>query len=409
MAYLGRQFDGLPPLRLWGSFACLLTLALATQPIRADDPKSEGGDEPVNEFQRAVQQMQTLEALTRKIGPWEDEARNIKVANESMFRKYGWNTEADRFTLELVNRVSDVPPWKMMERETVFMDGLQERYLLSSDLRQFVQSEMRRETMTVAFKHLKEFMPTAIEMMTIRSNHQPFTAEQVQRWTRACRPLVAESFDAIDRVVKKTEPKMNDEQRKILRSDLKAFAKRRSDFQKMLDRWEAGEWTAEDWGLQNDPYQRKRTAQVAPGPEGLRHDPAASSRPGPGIDPANVEASEWARYVKWFCEYYECDETQRGKAAAILKDLKKQAVDYLNARRIDIEQAERLGAKADSEAKRRHYQEEARRLRQPIRDLFTQLRARLEGLLTSEQVTKKGAPPGPPGDNRQQSAPRADR
>lgn len=371
--------------------AWLLILVAGTLPIHADEPVPQSDGESKNEFQVAVQQMQALEALTKQIGPWEDEARNIKVANEQMFSKYGWTTEPDRFTLDLVNRVADIPPWKMMERETVFMDGLQERYLLSSEMRQSVQSDMRRETMTIAFKHFKDFMPTAVEMMTTRSNHEPFTAEQVQKWTRACRPMVADTFDAIDRMVKKTETNLNDEQRRILRTDLKAYAKRRADFERMLDRWEAGNWTAEDWGLQNDPYQQKRTEEDAPSFGGLNHDPVASSRPGTGTDPTFGDESEWDRYVKWFCKYYACDEAQRGKAEAVLKDLKKQAVDYLNARRADLELAERMRTKADSESKRRHYSSEAERLRQPIQDLFVQLRARLERLLTSEQLAKHGS------------------
>ncbi|MCZ6817748.1 MAG: hypothetical protein O7F76_13755 [Planctomycetota bacterium] len=339
--------------------------------------------------------MQTLEALTKKIGPWEDEARILKDANVYMFQKYGWNTEADRFTLDLINHVADIPPWRMMERETVFVDGLQERYLLSDELRQSVQSDMRRETMTMAFKHFKDIMPMATEMMTTRSNHQPFTAEQVQRWTRMGRPMVRDAFDVIDRIVKKTELKMNDQQRRILRTDLKAYAKRRVDFERMLTRWEAGEWTAEDWGLHNDPYHKSRLAQNAPRFGGLAHDPVASSRPGAGIHPASADESKWDRYVKWFCEFHECDALQRGKAEAILKDLKKQAVDYLNSRRADIEQAERLRTKSDSEAKRRHYASEIQRLRQPIHDLFDQLCSRLERLLTSEQLAKQG-PVKPP-------------
>ena len=105
----------------------------------------------------------------------------------------------------------------------------------------------------------------------------------------------------------------------------------------------------------------------------------------PSTRPISDE-SAWERYVKWFCNYYKCNDQQRGNAKTILDNCRKQAIDYLGARRKDMEKAERLSQTAGSEAGREYHAAELERLRKPISTIFESLCARLEKqLLTREQ------------------------
>jgi len=344
------------------------------------------GAGPPNQTLDNLKEVKQLEEQAKRMGPWENEAGTITEAYTNIFAKNGWDSEPDRFSLDLINQVSRIDPWHPAQREEVFFNGLQVRYGLTPDQRSLVSREMRTESMTVTMKHLTEIMPVALEIAQTRAQQKPFTAEQVQKWSKQFGPIMDDALAAVQRVEQKLRKTMTPQQREILDVDMKAVLKRHHAIEKMVKDWQAGKWNPGDWGLENDPiHAAAMAAYHQKQAERTQLVEAALLKKKPDLNAISSDESAWERYVKWFCNYYKCDQRQRGMAATILKSSQKQAADYLSARRRDIEKARRLSESAQSEAGRKYHAAELKRLRKPISDIFNSLCARLEKQVLTRQ------------------------
>lgn len=332
-----------------------------------------------------------IEDQAKQIGSWDNQATIIQDAHANIFRKYGWNSESDQFTLGLINDISRVEPWNVKGREQIFMNAMQGRYGLTQDQRTLVQDEMRRESMAVTRKYFTDLMPVAMEIIQTRARQEPFTAEQVQNWADKLEPVLKDGMNSVERISKKLESTMTPSQRETLAKDMKEVLKRQRDVERMMDDWRAGKWNPSDWGLDNDPIHAAAMA------EHIRRDQDKSIRvprlpvAKPKFDSISRNQSDWEKFVQWFCDYYECTPEQRTRADVILKSSTKQALDYLASRQKDIDEAIRLSKDGDSQAKRDFASGEVTRLQKPIQEIFDELCIRLEKtILTSQQLAKKG-------------------
>ncbi|MEE8384779.1 MAG: hypothetical protein V3S01_02550, partial [Dehalococcoidia bacterium] len=91
---------------------------------------------------------------------------------------------------------------------------------------------------------------------------------------------------------------------------------------------------------------------------------------------------EWELHVQQFTERHELTPTQANAALSILKDLRIRAVQIEQFNKDRIAAAEQI---EDSAARRARLEE----LRAPIRQLFDELKKRLDGLLTASQRAKQ--------------------
>ncbi|MFQ5411652.1 MAG: hypothetical protein ACE5EC_05120 [Phycisphaerae bacterium] len=334
-----------------------------------------------------IRQIRELEEQTKQIGPWESEAQIIADAHFNIFQRNGWNSEPDLFTLDLINQVTRVAPWNVAEREEIFLNGIQQRYTLTHDQRVLTAREMRAESMKVAMKPFTEMMPVVMEIAQTRARKEPFTAEKVQKWSAKFDPIMEDALQAVERVRRKLEGTMNEDQRRRLDIDMEAVVKRHKDVVEMIKDWKAGNWNPTHWGLQNDPIHAGEMAKFRirqAEHQGLVD--AALLKRKPDMRAVAGDESEWERYVKWFCNTYKCDDRQRASAKGILKDSLKRATDYLHARGREIDKARRLSQEAETETARAYHAEELERLRAPVRGYFKSLCDRLEKqVLTSEQ------------------------
>lgn len=333
----------------------------------------------------------------RQLGDWDTQYRVIEDATDHIFQQQGWTSESDQYARGLMREVGRISPWNTQERQQVFMDGLQSRYTLTQDQRTTLQNDIQREAMTVAMKHFKTTLPVAVEIIQTRAKQQPFTAEQVQRWSRALRPLMDESIGSVDRVVGQLEKTMTEEQRAKLRADVDALRKRHQDVSKLMEKWQAGQWTPLDWGLQNDPVHATAVAQaLAAEAEKTRLVEEARRRTEEEGRVARDE-STWEAYVKRFCDQYQCTDAQRTQADAILKSSRKEALDYLSARSKDIEGLRsQLAGNGKPAEEQQRLNAELERLQAPVQEVFNRMKSRLEAqVLTTEQRAKFG-PPSPP-------------
>ncbi|MBN2559806.1 MAG: hypothetical protein JXQ75_02610 [Phycisphaerae bacterium] len=337
-----------------------------------------------------IKQMKQLEDHAGGLGSWDRQYLAIEDAVDNVFQQQGWNSEPDQYARSLMRDVGRISPWKPQERTKAFMDGVQVRYGLTHDQRTSFEKDIHRESIRVAVKHLGTTLPIAIEAIQTRSSNQPFTAEQVQRWSQKLSPLMDESLQTVERVVGRLEKTMTQEQREILEADMKALRKRHSDMEKMVEKWQAGNWDPRDWGLQNDPIHAGAMADIlALEEEKDARVEAAQLKDTLDEEQIATDESTWDKYVRWFCDKYECTDAQRTQAAGILKGSKTEAITFRNARSDLIDKCERLSQSAETEALRNYYAQQLDKELAPIAEVFGRLKARLhEQVLTTEQRAK---------------------
>lgn len=336
---------------------------------------------------KQMKQVKQLQDDAQKLGAWDTQYLLIEEAVDNIFQQHGWNSEADVFARDLARDVGRISPWKPRERINAFLDGLQVRYSLTHDQRTSLDGDIQREAMIATIKHLKDTLPVAMEIVRTRAKQEPFTAEQVQRWSRRWKPLMDDSLRTVERVTDQLKKTMTEEQRKTLESDMKALLKRHHDMEKMVEKWQAGNWNPADWGLQNDPIHAGAMAEyLALEAEKNERVEAAKDKKGLDEDKIATDESGWDRYVRQFCNKYECTDAQRTTANAILKNCKKEAIDYRNAHRDLIEKHERLSKTAETEALRNQHATALQTELEPIAKGFERLKARLHGqVLTTKQ------------------------
>jgi hypothetical protein len=349
-----------------------------------------------------IQQVRQIEKDSELIGSWDQQYTVVEQATDNVFQQQDWSSEPDQYARSLMREVGRIPPWKPRDRQEAFMNSLQGRYSLTPEQRTTLDTEVQREAIMVTAKHFKDILPVAMEVVRTRANGEPFTAEQVQRWSKAFKPLMADSLASMQKVTDNLKKTMTSEQRQRLEADVGALVKRHRDVEKMVTRWEAGQWNPADWGLQNDPLHAAAAAEYeAKGTEKDALVRAAEAKR-PLDEGINVtDESAWDIYVKNFCNRYQCTDVQRTTAQAVLKSSKQEATAIRNARREQIEKCQHLIAAADSPAKRKAHEDEMRRLQAPLEYIFNRMKSRLhEQVLTTEQrmrVAPASPPPSKPG------------
>jgi hypothetical protein len=364
------------------SLALCIFVTLGSSSIASAQDDEDVKKLPISKDQ--LEQAREVMETTKAMG-WDRQYQVIDQATDQMFVQQGWNSEPDQFSRNVLREVGQIPPWQPRQREEAFMNAVQTRYTLTQDQRTSLGGDMRREGMMIAMRHFKEILPVAMEVAKTRAADQPFTPEQVQRWSNALQPIMDESIQTVERVTKKLEKTMTEEQRTRLRADMDALVKRHHDVEKLMVKWQKGEWSPKDWGLQNDPIHAAAMAQagVQPGvgPDGK-----------PLIDDSRMgqNENEWDRYVKSFCEKFECDADQRTKADAILKSSKREAFAYRDSRREIVRQYEVImKSSTESAARKADAATELNKNLAPIGTMFKRMKDRLYAdVLTTQQRLK---------------------
>lgn len=102
--------------------------------------------------------------------------------------------------------------------------------------------------------------------------------------------------------------------------------------------------------------------------------------PAPPID-------EWDKHVDSVAQKYKFTADQKGRAQAILKDLRDRARQYRKSHASDFERLKRITDGVERSTEEKH-------LNQPLDELFAELKERLEVLPTREQREAAGGQPG---------------
>ncbi len=351
----------------------LAAAALSVAPTSVysfNEPSDEPEPAAAEGFRRLTKQMHRLD--------WDKERPFIERALQNVWESSGWTDESDRFARDLACEVASIPPWEPLKRLHLFNERVTGRYGLSKDEKARFQNAVMREAGGLLMRHTGVILEQAREGMQARLRGKPFTAEQIRRWTKQSRPMVAEMRKSVDRLVVELRPMVEPGKRRILEGDVKSIKKRKRHMDVLRARWEKGQWEPEDWGLQNDPTHT--TTPPVGQPEAARAARKPPAAPTGRQQPKPTKIPHWVAYKPstWFAYVLDCekrfnlDAGQMSTADSIHAELLDRADRYAKAH-ADTLEAIPARERASHEAF------------EPIRSLFGELQSRLDVIPTTSQ------------------------
>lgn len=265
------------------------------------------------------------------LSDWDTHSAYLTSALEKTYERNGWTSEPDRFAMDMMREVNQIPPWRPEERFDTAAGMMAQRYGLDGAQQQLMRETMIRESNDLFVRHSSQIMQYAVEAIQTRAAGEPFTPEQVARWAQLAEPVFLDSRERINAAAEEFARQLTPEQAEALLNDVDAANRRMDDLYVQSQRWAEGDWDPLDWGLEEDPIQTgaagKDTARRR-GPEaGDAAQEAEHSRPehehgpeqpgasgsaagGPGTAPASqpIDSDAWAQYVRRFIEKYKLNE-----------------------------------------------------------------------------------------------------
>lgn len=393
---------------LVASPSLLVTPALA-------DPNDAGGLGG-NIFDRVFQVFERVQ----DIGPWEQQHGDVMIAVENVFTDNNWTSDSDQFSIDLIREVGRIPPWQAEQRLDHLVGLLSDRYGFDERQKKLVRKSIINESNKMFFKHAPQALTYSMEMIDARAAGEPFTPDQVARWTEMAMPIFEDAHDNMKEAVQELLPEFTEEQQALMQADLAANDRRFATMEKESERWKRGEWNAADWGLQDDPIQMAEVWAAEDAATALETQPEAplvqdesgvaerqppvaqdtTRRPRPREtrptqrvdrrttthakqDPAK-STDPWEQHVQAFIDRYKLTESQQTAAWRIYRDAsqRRNTVQQRNDRRLAAienhlsEQPERL------EKQKTSILESGKAM---VDQLFAQMNERLEKLPTRAQ------------------------
>lgn len=395
-----------------------------------------------------------LSSFEENIG-WENEQINIAHAVHQIYQQNGWNSEADSFSLGVIEEVSRIPPWQMRERLDALSAALADRYALDDDQMTQLRQRLGREAFGAFRQFGSQMLPVAAEALQTRLRGEPFTAEQVQRWSEAGQTINQAMRGRFDDFVGEFQAQLTPEQRALFDVDVQAANRRMNRMDELSAQWRQGKWTPSDWGLQSDPLHANveapnqppadRAAQIAAAQEGAAEEGGGSDQGGsaseaeraadrstppaetaPPVAPpqagptrrsprdatqaerraaaANRPLNDWERYVQDFIVRYQLDDAQQTRAWAIYRSAQERR--EAQEKRLAARVAELNSSGRDPEVLTRQRTTLDQNHAKVCDTLFDALKRRLDRLPTSAQrAAVDSAGPPRPERRRPSSAP----
>lgn len=193
--------------------------------------------------------------MTKQLPNWDEQAPLIQDAVTHVFERNGWTSEADQFALSTMKEVEAFPPWDLEGRLGTLITRMSDRWNLSDEQRETMEYMMMREGMDFFAQHSDVLVEIASEAIQTRASGEPFTPEQVARFTEKALPLFEEGKKRFDEQSKVWLETLTPEQRALAQKDVDAAGKRATRVQQLGQDWAKGQWEAKQWGMENDPVQ----------------------------------------------------------------------------------------------------------------------------------------------------------
>lgn len=353
------------------AIVAIVMLLFQVAPQDAGDAQERDGGRRSGRFAEVQQKIQKLIESTRAMGDWDRQAELSREAVGKFFDRAGWNSSEDNFAQELFRAVDAQPPWEPQSRAKVFFQLLGDRYQLDDDQRARLQEITVRTALRVFVAQGDKLLEYVPEMIQTRAAGEPFTPEQIARWSKLAEPVMNYATEQVHDAAEEFMQDLRPEQRERVQRDLDAGQRRVETVREFMTDWKAGRWQPSDWGMEDDPIQigkgtaaqeaggQARATPAAPEPQdapaaGGAEPPAGASAgeprngpprtgeprhpqpppaengegkqpPSPRKATASAESDPWSKYVIGFIAKYSLDERQSQQAALIGDEARKRA------------------------------------------------------------------------------------
>jgi len=248
-----------------------------------------------------------------------------------------------------------------------------DRYDLSDEQYQRLEARMMERWPRFLEENRRQLQPLVNEWFEFQMAVEPVPPERVQRWAERAAPMFDRMQQHVDAGADEIRTMLEPEQRARFEAETAKLKAGMAMFGQKLRTWRQGEIAEHEFG-----HPRRRHSRAVGGRQTTR--PAESRRP----DPIKQELDAWDRYVAEFIERYHLTGAQRTAGLSILVEVKERARAHRDRHRQDIAELERSIAAREPDSAG-DLEEQVRRLYGPIDALFSELKTRLEGLLTAAQ------------------------
>lgn len=393
------------------------------------------GDKKGNPRESRRARMQTnagriLDSL-KSMGSWDEHYGYMMDSMEKVYARYGFDSEPDRFSLDLVAEVEAIPPWNVLQRFNKLTEMFSDRYLLDEQQEQKLRQVLTRESMRVFGRHSDRIVEYATDFIQTRAAGEAITPEHVSRWMKLAEPVFEYAQTRMNAAAESFMKELDPEQREMVRQDMDAGNRRFKHIEKLAAKWRQGDWKPEDWGMEDDPIQvagqrqlaardasaetvddrtgsvereirdvyAARAAVVAAAGREADGTPARTPAGGKSrrdsrrdrISNSDPQGSQddWDRYLAAFIGKFKLNDPQQSRSRSILRDVKKRR-DRLRAR--VTKKKELLLVKLDKggDDAVKSVKAELSRLNEPLARLFGQFKRRIERLPTRAQRRDAG-------------------
>jgi len=326
-----------------------------------------------------------LAEARRSLGRWDLHAVFIREVTERFWQRQGWDTDSDRFAKQLVERISQSPPWDISGRIDTAVRLLQQRYDLSADQVAYLRRTAWRETWRLLIRHAPTLAAYGREVIAARLSGRPFSPRHVAKWVRMLRPLVEDARSRFEQVAEQFAETLTPQQREVFAKDFAAYLRRAETVEQLLDKWARGNWRPEEWGLTPEMFSLQWAREKVLAGRALHTEDKEQTARKTIETPLPDRPDTWTAYVLNFIKNYNLDAMQQAEALAILKELKARAAQYFRSHQADFDRLDLLTAKADSDALRRSLEQQRQALLEPVRQMFEELKVRLDQIPTTRQ------------------------
>ena len=349
-----------PAVWYFGEVALVVLLAPAIGRAQEQgQPKSED----------ALGGLSSLAEAFQQIGDWDEQYEPIATATRRLWEQNDWNEEADVYARDALLKVARIPPWELGRRLDKLTELSAERYSLTPRQTQAFRRRVVTDASKFMFRHAGVILEQAQEMIAARGSGEPFSAEQVARWTRENEPLMQDGKRVFAEFLDDFELTMTPEQKAILARDRRSADKRLRYLDEQRAQWAQGNWDPSAWGLPDDPALRPDASK--PAPQVGRQGSLAPVTRWKDYDPKT-----WIAYLRHFERQYALDPGQTTAAESIHAETLERAETYMQGRAAEL-------ALVPEEDRDTHP------VFAPVRALFSELQERFAALLTRAQRTEQ--------------------
>lgn len=263
--------------------------------------------------------------------------------------------------------------------------NISKRYNLDAEQEKQTRALMARRLQALLAEHETELRSLLMDRFVSRPDGQS-DAEVAKHWANRALPIYEAARKTINEGNAEWRKILSAEQKRIHDTDMKMLRATFEQYDGRFARWQKG-----DYDPKADRFAPQSTLANATSTTTKR---APTHRQTPprtvGKQPFRRNSEDhWDVYVRQFIDTHNLDESQTSSAMAILDDCKERAANYRAAHADDLAQAEALMRKQIDPGVDRVERDAARKrlseVHKPIRDLYSELRARLGAIPTEAQ------------------------